>query len=211
MRLPPRSPPVTATGVNGRALSKRGRLTRKRLLEAAEQVFCDLGYHEASIVKITEAAGVAQGTFYLYFEGKQEIFEDVALNLNERLRHALSEAAAGAATRREAEELGLRAFLQFTADNPALYRVMRQAEFVARDALRDHYERVMGPYARNLEVAMGRGEIAVGNPHILAFVLGGAAEVFGMRQSLWPEDPLSEEDIAELVRILWRTVGGTSG
>ena len=62
------------TNVDGKELTSRGAATRRRLLEAAERVFSELGYHEASIVKITEAAGVAQGTFYLYFAGKQEIF-----------------------------------------------------------------------------------------------------------------------------------------
>ena len=52
----------TATSVDGRPLSKRGERTRRKLLEAAEAVFAELGYHDASIVKITEAAGVGQGT-----------------------------------------------------------------------------------------------------------------------------------------------------
>jgi AcrR family transcriptional regulator len=62
---------VMPTGVGGRTLRSRGARTRQRLIEAAESVFADLGYHDASIVKITEAAGVAQGTFYLYFESKR--------------------------------------------------------------------------------------------------------------------------------------------
>ena len=47
----------------GRPLSKRGLDTRRRLLDAAEQVFGALGYHDASIVKVAEAAGVAAGTY----------------------------------------------------------------------------------------------------------------------------------------------------
>ena len=50
------------TGVDGKELTSRGAATRERLLTAAESVFAELGYPEASIVKITEAAGVAQGT-----------------------------------------------------------------------------------------------------------------------------------------------------
>jgi hypothetical protein len=44
-----------------RTLGAKGSRTRQRILDAAERVF---GYHDASIVRITEAAGVAQGTFY---------------------------------------------------------------------------------------------------------------------------------------------------
>ena len=69
-------PSLTGTST-GAALPKRGARTRRRLLDAAEQVFAELGYHEASIVKITEAAGVAQGTFYLYFDSKQAIFDEL--------------------------------------------------------------------------------------------------------------------------------------
>ena len=44
------------TNVEGRPLSRRGLDTRRRLLDAAEQVFGELGYHDASVVKIAELA-----------------------------------------------------------------------------------------------------------------------------------------------------------
>ena len=94
------------TGVAGRPLSSRGALTRRRLLEAAEEVFAELGYHDASIVKLTEAAGVGQGTFYLYFASKKEIFDELVLDLNHRVRQAMTEAASQGETRAEREILG---------------------------------------------------------------------------------------------------------
>jgi AcrR family transcriptional regulator len=130
----------TPTAVDGRALSSKGAATRSRLLEAAEQVFADLGYHDASIVKITEAAGVAQGTFYLYFAGKKEIFEELMRDLNRRVRRAMAEGAAQGRTRAEKEQLGFRAFFRYTAQHRALYRIIRQAEFVSPETLRFHYE-----------------------------------------------------------------------
>ena len=59
------------TNVDGRPLSRKGLETRRRLLDAAEAVFGDLGFPEASIVKIADHAGVAPGTFYLYFDSKR--------------------------------------------------------------------------------------------------------------------------------------------
>ena len=97
------------TDVDGKELTSRGAATRERLLEAAETVFAELGYHEASIVKITEAAGVAQGTFYLYFASKQEIFEELVRDLNRRVRHAMARGAERGRTRVEAELLGFSA------------------------------------------------------------------------------------------------------
>ena len=72
-----------STGARSRS---EGVETRRRLLEAAEHVFGDLGYHDASIVKITEAAGVGQGTFYLYFASKKDIFDELVRDLNDRIR-----------------------------------------------------------------------------------------------------------------------------
>ena len=89
----------TLTGVGGRPLSKRGERTRRRLLEAAEAVFAELGYHDASIVKITEAAGVGQGTFYLYFASKKDVFDELVRDLNRRVRHAMKESSSLGSTR----------------------------------------------------------------------------------------------------------------
>ena len=118
-----------------KALTARGERTRQRLLEAAERVFTELGYHDASIVKITEAAGCGQGTFYLYFASKKEIFDELVLDLNTRVRHAMSEAAEKGTTRAERELLGFAGFFRFTAEHPALYRIIRQAEFVSPETL----------------------------------------------------------------------------
>ena len=190
------------------ARTERGERTRTRLLEAAEQVFTELGYHDASIVKIAEAAGVAPGTFYLYFSGKQGIFDEVVEDLNRRVRHAMAEAASRGQTRAEGERLGFEAFFRFTAAHPGLYRVIRQAEFVSPPALRLHYERIAGGYARGLEAAMERGEIASGDPEVLAWALMGAGELIGLRWILWGDtDEIPTHVFEETMRFLLRGLG----
>jgi AcrR family transcriptional regulator len=208
-------PPPAPTATSGRALSGRGERTRRRLLEAAEQVFGRLGYHDASIVKITEAAGVAQGTFYVYFESKQEIFDELVEDLNRRVRHAMSEASAQGTTRVEAERLGFRAFFAFTAEHPALYRVIRQAEFVSPRALHRHYERIAEGYVEGLERAIGAGEIAEQDAEVAAWALMGVGELLGMRWILWgdPDDPdappgeVSDEDFEKMFAFIQRGLG----
>ncbi|HWV84745.1 MAG TPA: TetR/AcrR family transcriptional regulator [Capillimicrobium sp.] len=211
-RVEPAPPPKAASG---RALSGRGERTRRRLLEAAEEVFAQLGYHDASIVKITEAAGVSQGTFYVYFEGKREIFDELVDDLNRRVRHAMSEAAAQGGTRAEAERLGFRAFFRFTAEHPALYRVIRQAEFVSPGAMHRHYERIAEGYVSGLRRAIEDGEIAEQDPEVAAWALMGIGELLGMRWILWgdPDDPaappgqVSDEAFEEMFAFIQRGLG----
>jgi len=191
-----------------RALTARGERTRQKLLESAERIFAELGYHDASIVKITEAAGVGQGTFYLYFSSKKEVFEEVVLDLNSRVRHAMTEAAEKGGSRAERELLGFGAFFRFTADHPALYRIIRQAEFVSPETLVAHYERLMRPYAAGLEQAMDSGEVAEGDPEVLAWSLMGIGELVGMRWILWNGDKeMPEAVFDELARIIVRALG----
>ena len=188
-----------------KALTARGERTRQKLLESAERIFAELGYHDASIVKITEAAGVGQGTFYLYFSSKKQVFDEVVLDLNSRVRHAMTEAAAKGTTRSERELLGFGAFFRFTADHPALYRIIRQAEFVSPETLVTHYERLMRPYAAGLEQAMEAGEIVGGDPEVLAWSLMGIGELVGMRWILWNgEQEMPEAVFDELARIIVR-------
>ncbi len=50
---------------------------RQQILNHARDVFAKRGYHAAKIDEIVSAAGVARGTFYLYFQDKRGIFEEI--------------------------------------------------------------------------------------------------------------------------------------
>ena len=200
------------TSAGGRPLSKRGARTRRRLLEAAEAVFAELGYHEASIVKITEAAGVGQGTFYLYFASKKDVFDELVVDLNHRVRQAMTEAASQGKTRAEMERLGFAGYFRFVAEHPALYRIIRQAEFVSPESLQLHYERLTSGYVAGLRQAMEAGEIAEGDPELLAWALMGIGELVGMRWILWAgRNELPPDVQGELDRIVTRTLGSRNG
>ena len=139
-------------------------------------------------MKITTAAQVAQGTFYLYFSSKQQIFEEVVRDLNSRVRRAMHEASSAETDRITAERAGFGAFFQFTAQNPALYRIMRQAEFVAPDVLHLHYETIARGYIAGLTAAQERGEVATDlDPEVTAWALMGIGELVGMRWVTWSD------------------------
>ena len=98
-------------------------------MQAAEEVFGELGYHEASVAEIVRKAGVAQGTFYIHFKGKREIFAELLRRINHLIRTRSSEASKGAKTFVEAERLGFEAFFRFVIERPDI-RLIWEAEFV---------------------------------------------------------------------------------
>jgi AcrR family transcriptional regulator len=168
------------------------------LLDAAEEVFGQYSYDRASIAEITRRAGVAQGTFYVYFPDKRSAFVQLVRDLNRGLRRHIAAAVAGADNRLEMERIGLRAFFEYTTGHRALYKVVREAEFVDEEIHRWHYRRLATAYSRGLQSAMDRGEIADDvSSDTLAWILMGISELLGSRWVILehrqpPEDVLDE-------------------
>ena len=55
----------------------RGTSKRERILRAAVDVFAEFGYFNAKVSQIAKAAGVADGTIYLYFDGKEDLLVSI--------------------------------------------------------------------------------------------------------------------------------------
>lgn len=174
----------------------RGKATLERLLAAAEQVFGEKGFHDATIHDITAAAGIGQGTFYFYFPGKLELLRSLLMELSRQLRFVTSEATSRASTRLEAERLALHAFFRFTGTHRNLYRLIRTAEWVDPGLGRQYYETFARAYARVLERSQDRGELRRLDPETMAFCLIGVAEAMHMRWMEWegtaPSDQIME-------------------
>ena len=167
-------------------VTARGQRTRQKLIDAAEHVFGQAGYHQAGIAEVTQRAGVGLGTFYLYFPDKHAIFADLVRALNHRLRADIQAAIATIDDRVDQETAGFDAFFKFMEHHRNLYQVIRQAESVDPSLHRWHYETLAKGYVRGLRAAQGRGQISPDlDPESVAFALMGIAEAFGMRWVHW--------------------------
>ena len=81
----PAEPPVP-TG-----LRARGRRTRSALLSAGAEVLPARGFHDTRVDDIVEAAGVSHGTFYRYFDSKDDFFRALAQDASARLIELVDE------------------------------------------------------------------------------------------------------------------------
>lgn len=190
--------PATATAAPGTPKTARGARTRARILQAAETTFGSLGYHRAGITDITRAAGVAQGTFYTYFGGKEEILRELVMDMGHKVRAHLAAEIIGASNRLEAEERGLRAFLEYLAAHPSLYRVLQEAQFVDEAVYREYYETFARGYAEMLDNASRKGEIRAGNNEHRAWALMGLSHFLGLKYALWDDDARFDDIVATM-------------
>lgn len=163
----------------------RGEATRRKLMSAAEEEFGFKGFHVASVSSITTRAGVGQGTFYLYFRTKEEIFVTLVRDIGRNLRRHMRNAVGAASNRIEAERQGIEAFFDFACRQPGLYRIVQESQFVDEGVFREYYERIAKGYAADLEAAASRGELRPGDAEGRAWALMGAGHFLGMRHCLW--------------------------
>ncbi|WP_367387201.1 TetR/AcrR family transcriptional regulator [Bacillus vallismortis] len=65
---------------------RKGEESRKRLLKAAANDFASRGFHETKVSDIVKRAGLTQPSFYLYFQSKEAIFEELITDFHSRVK-----------------------------------------------------------------------------------------------------------------------------
>ena len=171
----------------------RGRRTLRQLLDAAAEEFGEKGFHEASISQITQRAGVAIGSFYTYFDSKEEVFTALVRDLSAQVRDFVAPRISAQANQIEAEREGQQAFLEFARLHKEIYRIIDEAEFVDPATYREHYTSTAKRIAARLDAAQARGEISPGPSEIRAWALMGMNVFLGLRFGVWGDDYSAEE------------------
>ncbi|MEX0584190.1 MAG: TetR/AcrR family transcriptional regulator [Natronospirillum sp.] len=180
----------------------RGKRTREKILKAAEECFGTLGYHQAGIGDITRYAGVALGSFYSYFSGKEDAMRELVREMGHNLRAHLARNVEGATDRIDAEARGLKAFLEYVRENPWMYRVLQEVQFVDEEVYREYYQDFSDHYAKLLAEATQAGEVRPGNNQVRNWALMGMSHFLGMRFALWHNDVPMDEVVDTMADLL---------
>lgn len=180
----------------------RGERTRRALLDAAAAEFGARGFHDTGITDITRRAGVALGSFYTWFDSKEAIFRALVADMSERVKAAVAPAveAAGGALAREAAATA--AYLDFVSTSQLIYRIIDEAEFVAPDSHRDHYQRTVGRIAARLAEGAASGELRGEVGEVEAWAIAGMNVFLGLRFAVWGGDVPLDEVAARAARFV---------
>jgi AcrR family transcriptional regulator len=188
--------------------TERGRKTLRKLLDAAVREFAENGFHDASISAITRRAGVALGTFYIYYESKDAIFRALVTDMSERVGLAARDALVPGMDALEIERAALGAFLGFAAENKGLYRIIDEAEFVDPESYRAHYERIGRRIEERLFAGAEAGTLRTGLGSTEAWAVMGMNVFLGLRYAIWARegDPDLSDVAAAANRLLARGI-----
>ena len=179
--------------------TKRGRETLNNILSAAAQEIYEKGYHNAAINDITRRAGVASGTFYVYFDSKDDLYKFLLLQCSHIIRKHLNQVTKDCKSRREAEEVGLREWLKFVQKNQYMYHIIWESLYVDKQLFVDYYTTFSRAYVRGIDAAKERGEIRPEiNSEVLAWTLMGASNFLGLNWGLFADHP-TDGDLKQVV------------
>jgi AcrR family transcriptional regulator len=195
--------------------SRKGAQTRARLLESAKGVFEETGFLEARISDIAERAGLSHGSFYHYFDSKEQIFREVA-EVQEALLTAPPDEPADEATEQLTELDRIyranRRYLQRYGENGKIMGVIEEVSryddhvSAARMRRQKHFADRAEQAIRRLQKADAADPEV--DPEIAALALGSMVARFA---ELWLVDHWGDYDldtVADQVTRLWANAIG---
>lgn len=192
--------------------SRKGAATRVRILEAARLVFEETGFLEARITDIADKAGLSHGSFYHYFDSKEQIFREVAEAQEAMLTAPPSDAEEEPASEYERILRANRLYLERYRENAPIMGVIEE---VSRydDIVNDARTRRQRHFADRAEASIkrlqkaGQADKAI-DPEIAAVALGSMVARFA---EVWLVDEWADYDFdraAEQVTRLWANAIG---
>jgi TetR/AcrR family fatty acid metabolism transcriptional regulator len=186
-------------------------LTRERILEAAEIVFAERGYHDAAVDEIVRRTDMSKGGFYFHFPSKERLFFTIMDNLAERLLNRLEERIA----REESALAKVEAALDTALESLIKRRRLAKLLLVQGYSMGKNFEKkrmeIFSRFAavikRNLDLAVEEGVIPPIDTSIVAYSWLGAINEVVIRWLYTGKPSPMKETLLTLRGLLLRGVG----
>jgi AcrR family transcriptional regulator len=181
---------------------------RQQILTNARDVFAKRGYHAAKIDDIVAAAGVARGTFYLYFEDKRAIFEEIVDGTFATLGAAVMRVDTEHPSRTVASQIeeNIQRIVHALLADPATTKILL-SDAVGLDPAFDRkllffYEQIGKLLEESLVDGQERGIVARGDARMFAIMTLGAMKEIMYQVVMHGLDYPEERIVTEIFRFL---------
>jgi AcrR family transcriptional regulator len=159
---------------------------RAQVLRHAKRIFARKGYHRTNVADIISRAHIARGTFYLYFQNKKDLFQELLNQVLGEIASRIRRLRVGPGNPDPVQQLrdNLRGVLNFVlAERELTDILLNHSVGFDRDLdaqIRNFYERIADAIQRSLDLGIEMGLVRECDTRIAAYcILGGIKEVVG--------------------------------
>jgi AcrR family transcriptional regulator len=121
--MDPRDYDVDGADNSAQRRAERKQASRRKILEAAKEVFFRDGFMAANLDEVAQKAGVAKGTLYRYFDSKAELYVAVLADNGEIFKQRMRETVAGESSAAERVRRVSRFYFEHWARNNDYFQI----------------------------------------------------------------------------------------
>lgn len=132
----------------------------REILEAAVRAFSRHGYHNCTVARVAQEAGVADGTIYLYFQGKEDLLISAFRHVLEAMLAQMDEEVAEAPDPTAKLSRCLALHLRFMEEDPELAAFLQFQLRQPDESIRRAIAGPLAEYARRVEAILDEGKRA---------------------------------------------------
>lgn len=157
---------------------------RAAIIDAAREVFAELGYDAAGVRDVIRRTRLASGTFYNYFPDKEAVFRAVLDHSAQEVRQRLRTVRASARSLEEFVGDAYRAWFSFLVEDRLMFELMKRNAGPIRALFGDP---ILGAgvedLLEDLSAAMKRGDVPALDADYMAGAMAGVALELGVRMA----------------------------
>src|SRR5271168_4533037 len=160
---------------------------RAQVLRHAKRIFARKGYHRTNVADIIARARIARGTFYLYFQNKKDLFEELLEQVVSELTDRIQRLRMGPGEAEPVDQLraNLTRVLDYVLAERELTDILLNHstgfDHELDDKIQDFYDRIAALIKRSLDLGIEMNLVRNSDTRAVSYaILGGIKEVIGM-------------------------------
>jgi len=182
----------------------------REILDAARRLMEQKGADALIMDEIAQAAGVAKGTIYLYFQSKDELIQALLSQMGEAIAHDLEAILARPDPPREKLRQVATLLLNYVDQESALFPVYlrelvrsKSGRGTPRSSLQEWEERIVGLITRIFAEGIAAKQFMPADPRLLTFLLKGLVRAVGYYQMTRDQGDTSREALPAVLTLLF--------
>jgi len=160
---------------------------RAQVLRHAKRIFARKGYHRTNVADIIARARIARGTFYLYFQNKKDLFEELLEQVVTELTRRIERLRVGPTEPDPVQQLraNLNRVLSYVLAERELTDILLNHstgfDRELDEKIQDFYDRIAALIKRSLDLGIEMNLVRSSDTQVVAYcILGGIKEAIGV-------------------------------